>query len=720
MKRLGAKTIYEKGRILLLIACLAFLPALAGQPAPAAAAAQSDAVKVDLVIDGQLLRSEEQAIVTQGRTLIPLRVLMETLGARVEWSPETRTVTITRGAGSYVKLWIDNRLVCYGDAAGESYDVCDVAPRIVADRTYVPLRLLAGALGIGVEWDNQNGQVRIDTTAAGERTRFFDVTIQGVQPGQQITGALPLSLLYGNGAPQDAVWVKYLLLDPVAGDGKIAASTSHVNGAVTLIPDVALTGPAVLAAAVCDKEGNFLAGAAVNVHMQPVPSVRLEGIGEGQVMTGEIQMRAEVSFRARGLEYEFSVLSDGSSTRSPQTDPEETYTHIPPAGQNGPIAIRAIAYDSAGNAYPSAAVTVMASVPPEDTTPRVNLRSFNAEHVGKIPVTLSITRNFDSALTQYWAQNVAGGESVLLDEKPWGDAVWFPGPDMAGTWDIYVQVTDPRGNVYTSNTRRVSISSAPSLILGGVGPGQVITGGLTLHSTANVPLAQVEYILSNPFNGSQRSLGTAENPSQEIEWTPESVNEGERQIRAVGTLPGGQQIESEVIPVKIYFGQFYNARPVIERGQFVNMVTPMALATQKQNGMSAALQIAQAILETGWGQSLPVDRYSGLFSYNLFGIKGTGPAGSVLSGTQEEYYGTLYRTDANFRAYHSVQESWNDHNDLLLQLERYQPYRNVMYHSVSGAFALKRCGYATDSAYPDKLITIINQYGLDKLDRQNL
>jgi flagellum-specific peptidoglycan hydrolase FlgJ len=125
-------------------------------------------------------------------------------------------------------------------------------------------------------------------------------------------------------------------------------------------------------------------------------------------------------------------------------------------------------------------------------------------------------------------------------------------------------------------------------------------------------------------------------------------------------------------------------------------------------------------LETGWGQSLPVDRYTGLFSNNLFGIKGSGPAGSVLSGTTEEYYGTLYRTDANFRAYYSVQQSWDDHNELLLLMERYQPYRDVMYHSTSGAYALKRCGYATDSGYPEKLITIINQYGLDKLDRQTL
>lgn len=43
-----------------------------------------------------------------------------------------------------------------------------------------------------------------------------------------------------------------------------------------------------------------------------------------------------------------------------------------------------------------------------------------------------------------------------------------------------------------------------------------------------------------------------------------------------------------------------------------------------------------------------------------------------------------------------------------------------MFNSTWGAYALKRCGYATDSGYPGKLIKLINDYGLDKLDIQKL
>ena len=132
--------------------------------------------------------------------------------------------------------------------------------------------------------------------------------------------------------------------------------------------------------------------------------------------------------------------------------------------------------------------------------------------------------------------------------------------------------------------------------------------------------------------------------------------------------------------------------------------------------MSAALQVAQSILETGWGQSVPTDKYTGLLSNNLFGIKGKGPAGSVTSNTWEVYNGITYRVDADFRAYHNVDQSWAAHKEFL-NGERYTSFRAVMYDFTQGAWALKRAGYATDPQYPIKLMKLINQYNLYELDK---
>jgi len=149
----------------------------------------------------------------------------------------------------------------------------------------------------------------------------------------------------------------------------------------------------------------------------------------------------------------------------------------------------------------------------------------------------------------------------------------------------------------------------------------------------------------------------------------------------------------------------------------MGLASGMARRSWESTGMSAALQTAQAILETGWGQSVPVDKYSGKFSSNLFGIKGKGPAGSVISNTWEEYNGTTFRIDAEFRAYNNISESWNDHKKLLLEKERYGIFRDVMHDSTLGAWAIRRAGYATDSQYPIKLMNIIKQYNLQELDK---
>jgi len=218
----------------------------------------------------------------------------------------------------------------------------------------------------------------------------------------------------------------------------------------------------------------------------------------------------------------------------------------------------------------------------------------------------------------------------------------------------------------------------------------------------------VKYILTNTKTGVSKTL-------TEQLYTPALEDKGSWSLRAEAVY-GGKTLKTEDVKFTIYTGKIYTALPVIAKDQFMDFASKLAVDTQKKTGMSAALQTAQAILETGWGQSVPVDKYTGQFSNNLFGIKGKGSAGSVTSNTWEEYNGVSFRIDDDFRAYNNVSESWDDHNDLLLTRERYAPFRAVMFDSTQGAWALRRCGYATDSQYSIKLIDIISRYDLKKLD----
>ena len=143
---------------------------------------------------------------------------------------------------------------------------------------------------------------------------------------------------------------------------------------------------------------------------------------------------------------------------------------------------------------------------------------------------------------------------------------------------------------------------------------------------------------------------------------------------------------------------------------FINEVAPGAMATQRRYGVPAAVTIAQAIDESGWGQSeLAVS------GHNLFGIKGTGPAGSQSLPTQEYENGQWVTIQAPFRAYHNVTESIEDHGELLATSGYYT--RAMANRDKPDAFANALTGvYATNPQYGQDLIQIMKQFHLYRYD----
>ncbi len=143
---------------------------------------------------------------------------------------------------------------------------------------------------------------------------------------------------------------------------------------------------------------------------------------------------------------------------------------------------------------------------------------------------------------------------------------------------------------------------------------------------------------------------------------------------------------------------------------FISEVAPGALAAQREYGVPAAVTIAQAIDESGWGQS-----QLALQDKNLFGIKGTGPAGTVLLPTQEFEGGEWVTVNAPFRVYSSVAQSITDHTLLLATSSSYKP---AMANRLSpDTFAHDLTGvYATDPSYGSTLIGLMRSYNLYRFD----
>jgi flagellum-specific peptidoglycan hydrolase FlgJ len=143
---------------------------------------------------------------------------------------------------------------------------------------------------------------------------------------------------------------------------------------------------------------------------------------------------------------------------------------------------------------------------------------------------------------------------------------------------------------------------------------------------------------------------------------------------------------------------------------FIDEIAPGAIATQQKYGIPAAVTIAQAIDESGWGQSRLATEDN-----NLFGIKGEGPEGSSSQPTQEYENGRWVTINAGFRVYDNVAQSIDDHGELLATSGYYT--RAMADRNNPDAFAHALTGvYATNPDYGSDLIQLMQQYSLYRYD----
>jgi flagellum-specific peptidoglycan hydrolase FlgJ len=153
-----------------------------------------------------------------------------------------------------------------------------------------------------------------------------------------------------------------------------------------------------------------------------------------------------------------------------------------------------------------------------------------------------------------------------------------------------------------------------------------------------------------------------------------------------------------------------------EQQDFIAQVGAFAAADMSGSGILASLTVAQAVLESGWGKSALA-----LKANSLFGIKaGADWKGRVFnSKTQECYDGVNFiEVDAAFRAYDSWEQSIADHSAFLTGKMRYAAVVGETDYKTACA-AIKAAGYATDPAYAEKLISIIETYDLTAFDTTN-
>lgn len=140
--------------------------------------------------------------------------------------------------------------------------------------------------------------------------------------------------------------------------------------------------------------------------------------------------------------------------------------------------------------------------------------------------------------------------------------------------------------------------------------------------------------------------------------------------------------------------------------QYIAQWKDVAVKKMKEHGIPASITLAQGLLESRSGNSILAVQGN-----NHFGIK----------CTPDWTGGKIFHDDDKkndcFRKYRNADQSFEDHSKFL-ERPRYASLFELKPTDYKGwAHGLKRCGYATDPNYPQKLINLIERYKLDNLDR---
>ena len=192
--------------------------------------------------------------------------------------------------------------------------------------------------------------------------------------------------------------------------------------------------------------------------------------------------------------------------------------------------------------------------------------------------------------------------------------------------------------------------------------------------------------------------------------------------KACPRVPGWGAVGGDAEWKKFLAAITTQARPLTDNEKFIEEIGAMARADMAKSGICAAVTVAQAILESGWGKSdLAVK------ANNIFGMKcslsGNTWPGSTWDGksaynksTGEYYSGSYTTVKADFRKYGSWAESVADHSAYLAGARNGSALR---YAGLVGctnykqaAQIIKNGDYATSPDYVSKICNIVEQYNL--------
>ena len=112
---------------------------------------------IRILLHGERLVTEIPFFIEGGRTLIPVRFFLETMGADVSWHSSTKSVSVARGDTSIEMVAGEKKALINGSPV-----TLEVPLRLIENRAYVPLRFIAESLGVDIGWNDAERLILIE------------------------------------------------------------------------------------------------------------------------------------------------------------------------------------------------------------------------------------------------------------------------------------------------------------------------------------------------------------------------------------------------------------------------------------------------------------------------------------------------------------------------------------------------------------------------------
>lgn len=165
------------------------------------------------------------------------------------------------------------------------------------------------------------------------------------------------------------------------------------------------------------------------------------------------------------------------------------------------------------------------------------------------------------------------------------------------------------------------------------------------------------------------------------------------------------------VPIVSALQKEVEASEISKQELFFNQHGHLAQEVAKEYDIYASVLLAQMALESSYGKSGLASNYN-----NYFGIKGNYNGKTVQMKTKEDDgSGSLYSTNAGFRAYENSKQSMIDYAELMNK-DRYKKSLKSVSNSYQEVTSSLQGVYATDTRYSEKLNGIIEKYNLTKFD----